>query len=375
MSTTVVAMSGGVDSSTAAALLCEAGRDVVGLTMQLWNQRRLGGAPGMTPSASGRCCSLEDVHDARRVARQLGIPFYVVNFEEEFEQTVVRNFVAEYRSGRTPVPCSHCNTAIKFERLHATARQIGAAKVATGHYARVNWSAESGAHELLRARDESKDQTFFLWGLTQAQLACAEFPLGAMTKAEVRACATELGLTVADKPDSNEICFVPSGRYADFLDAYGGEQGQREPASAGELVTPEGRILAVHGGIEQFTIGQRKALGVATGSPLYVLQIDAASRRVTVGTDAELWRRVLHARDCNWISGAPPRGPIRVQARIRHRHTPAWAWAEVTMEGEIGAGVRVEFDEPQRAITPGQSVVLYDGERVLGGGWIERSAA
>lgn len=371
MSLTAVAMSGGVDSSTAAALLCEAGREVVGLTMQLWNQRRLAGAKGMTPGASGRCCSLDDVHDARRVAHQLGIPFYVVNFEDAFEQTVVRNFIEEYRAGRTPVPCSHCNTAIKFERLHATARQIGAAKVATGHYARVQRNPDSGDYELLRARDESKDQTFFLWGLTQAQLAAAEFPLGAMTKTEVRTRAAALGLAVADKPDSHEICFVPSGSYADFLDAYSGEQGRNEPAGAGELVTPDGRVLAVHGGIENFTIGQRKALGVATGSPLYVLQIDPASRKVTVGADEALWHRSLYARDCNWISGTPPRGEVRVQARIRHRHAPAWAWAEAAPEG----GVRVEFDQAQRAITPGQSVVLYDGERVVGGGWIERSAA
>ncbi|MGH9484669.1 MAG: tRNA 2-thiouridine(34) synthase MnmA [Terriglobales bacterium] len=362
-----VAMSGGVDSSTVAALLQAQGEPIVGLTMQLWNQRRLAGAPGMAPSARGRCCSLDDVHDARRVAEQLGIPYYVVNFEEQFERDVVRNFVAEYRAGRTPVPCSHCNTAVKFHQLLATARQIGAEAVATGHYARVRYNEEQSAYELVRAVDEAKDQTFFLWGLTQEQLAAARFPLGAMRKPEVRAQAAAFGLSVAEKPDSNEICFVPGNNYAAFLDAYAAEQGESATAQSGELVATDGRVLAHHGGVEHFTVGQRKGLGVASGSPLYVLQVDAAAQRVTVGSDAELRSNHLEASGCNWISGDAPSGPVRVQARIRHRHTPAAAWAEP----KPGARVSVVFDEPQRAITPGQSVVLYDGETVLGGAWID----
>lgn len=362
-----VAMSGGVDSSTVAALLHAQAEPIVGLTMQLWNQRRLAGSPGMTPSTRGRCCSLDDVHDARRVAEQLGIPYYVVNFEEQFERDVIRNFVAEYRAGRTPVPCSHCNTAVKFHQLLATARQIGADTVATGHYARVQYDPVAGAFELLRAIDESKDQTFFLWGLTQEQLAAARFPLGAMRKPEVRAKAAEFGLSVAEKPDSNEICFVPGNNYAAFIDAYAAEQGETAPAHEGELVSTAGQVLSRHSGVEHFTVGQRKGLGVATGSPLYVLQVDAATQRVTVGSDAELRSRHLEASRCNWISGDAPTGPLRVTARIRHRHTPAAAWAEP----RPGARLTVEFDEPQRAITPGQSVVLYAGDKVLGGAWID----
>ncbi|MGH9475408.1 MAG: tRNA 2-thiouridine(34) synthase MnmA [Terriglobales bacterium] len=365
---TAVAMSGGVDSSTVAALLHAQRRPIVGLTMQLWNQRRLAGAPGMAPSTRGRCCSLDDVHDARRVAGQLGIPHYVVNFEEQFERDVVRTFVSEYRAGRTPVPCSLCNTAVKFHQLLATARQIGAEAVATGHYARVRQDPSTGKYELLRALDDTKDQTFFLWGLTQEQLAGARFPLGDMRKTEVRAHAAAFGLSVAEKPDSNEICFVPGNDYGAFLKAYATEQGEAPDSTEGELVTSDGRVLAHHGGVEHFTVGQRKGLGIATGEPLYVLQINAVNQRVVVGSAADLLHRCLEATACNWISGDAPSGPARVTARIRHRHAPAAAWAEP----RPGHRVHVEFDEPQRAITPGQAVVLYDGERVLGGGWISQ---
>ncbi|MGH9487082.1 MAG: tRNA 2-thiouridine(34) synthase MnmA [Terriglobales bacterium] len=365
-----VAMSGGVDSSTVAALLHAQGTPIVGLTMQLWNQRRLAGAPGMAPSAAGRCCSLDDVHDARRVAERLGIPFYVVNFEEQFERDVVRTFVDDYRAGRTPVPCSLCNTAVKFHQLLATARQIGAEAVATGHYARAGYDQASGAYGLWRAVDENKDQTFFLWGLTQEQIAGARFPLGEMRKSEVRARAEAFGLAVAHKPDSHEICFVPGNDYGAFLAAYAAEQGGTEPASAGELVTSDGRSLGHHAGVEHFTVGQRKGLGVATGTPLYVIQLNAAERQVVVGGANELLARRLSASRCNWIAGDGPQGPLRVEARIRHRHTPAAAWAEPGP----GQRLRVEFDQPQRAITPGQAVVLYQGTRVLGGGWIDASA-
>ena len=362
----VVAMSGGVDSSTVAAMLQAAGEPVVGLTMQLWNQRRLAAA-GLPVSSAGRCCSLDDVHDARRVAERLGIPYYVVNYEERFEREVVRNFADQYRAGRTPIPCSHCNTAVKFDQLVATARQIGAEKIATGHYARVGYNPETGRYELRRAVDDGKDQTFFLWGLDQEQLSRALFPLGEMRKTEVRRRAAELGLAVADKPDSNEICFVPGNDYSAFLDAYAAEQGAPLPDTSGDVMTSDGRRLGGHGGIHHFTVGQRKGLGVATGNPLYVLRIEPQTRRVVVGDEGELMSRELRAGRCHWISGDVPSGPVRVEARIRHRHTPAGAWAEALPD----AGLKVTFDAPQRAITPGQAVVLYQGDLVLGGAWID----
>ena len=362
----VVAMSGGVDSSTVAALLHARGVPIIGLTMQLWNQRRLAGQDGMPETSHGRCCSLDDVYDARRVAEHLGIPYYVVNYEQRFERDVVQTFVKEYLAGRTPIPCSICNTSVKFDQLVTTAQQIGATKVATGHYARISRNEQTGLYELRRGVDQSKDQTFFLWGLTQEQLSCALFPLGEMKKTEVRALANQYGLGVADKPDSYEICFVPGNDYGTFLKAYAKEQGQELPDSTGELVNAEGKVLARHDGIHQFTVGQRKGLGVATGNPLYVLDIDAASHRVTVGEEPELYHRELTAHGAHWISGTPS-APIRVQARIRNRHVPADAWAEALPERSL----RVTFDEPQRAITPGQSVVLYQDELVLGGGWID----
>ena len=363
---TVVAMSGGVDSSTVAALLRAEGGPLVGMTMQLWNQRRLAGLPGMPENVRGRCCSLEDVGDARRVAEQLGIPYYVVNYEEQFERDVVADFVAQYRAGRTPVPCSRCNTHVKFEAFAATARRIGATRIATGHYARVSFNDASGHYELRRALDSDKDQTYFLWGLTQSQLAAARFPLGEMRKPQVRELAASFGLRVAMKPDSYEICFVPGGDYGAFLDAYAAEQGEAA-AAGGELVAADGRTLGRHGGVHHFTVGQRKGLGVAAGRPLYVLRIEPETRRVVVGEEAELHHRALTARQAHWIAGAPPAGPLRVAARIRNRHAPAPAWAEPL----AGGGLRVTFDEPQRAITPGQAVVLYDGDLVLGGAWID----
>ncbi|MGH9393480.1 MAG: tRNA 2-thiouridine(34) synthase MnmA [Terriglobales bacterium] len=364
-----VAMSGGVDSSTVAAMLHHEGAPIVGLTMQLWNQRRLAGAPGMAEPRSGRCCSLDDVHDARRVAEQLGIPYYVLNLEERFERDVIRNFVAEYRAGRTPIPCSRCNTEVKFDQLLTMARQIGAEVVATGHYARVAHNPATGAFELRRALDEGKDQSYFLWGLTQDQLARARFPLGGLRKQQVRARAAALGLAVADKPDSHEICFVPGNDYAAFLSAYEQEQGEAAGETEGELVTTTGRVLGRHSGVAQFTVGQRRGLGLAGGERLYVLQLDAERQRVTVGSEQELLARELTAGGCHWISGTAPAEPIRVEARIRHRHRPAAAWAEALPDG----GLRVSFDEPQRAIAPGQAVVMYQGEVVTGGAWIASS--
>src|SRR6266576_1561578 len=263
--TIAVAMSGGVDSSAVAAMLRAEGHNVIGLTMQLWNQRRLAGHEGMPESVQGRCCSIDDVYDARRVAETIGIPYYVVNHEERFERDVVRPFVEEYLSGRTPIPCSLCNNHLKFDQLLVVAQQIGADALATGHYARVQ--------------------------LTQEQLSRTLFPLGEMTKPEVRDLARHHGLALAEKPDSQEICFVPGGDYKTFLDAYLAEQGDALPETAGELVTTDGNVIGEHQGIHHFTVGQRKGLGVSTGSPLYVIQIKGDTRQVVVGNQEDLYSK------------------------------------------------------------------------------------
>jgi tRNA-specific 2-thiouridylase len=377
--TIAVAMSGGVDSSAVAAMLRAEGRNVIGLTMQLWNQRRLAGHAGMTESVQGRCCSIDDVYDARRVAETLGIPYYVVNHEERFERDVVRPFVQEYLAGRTPVPCSLCNNHLKFDQLLIVARQIGADKIATGHYAQIMFDEHLDRWLLKRPADKSKDQTYFLFGLTQEQLSRTLFPLGGMTKPEVRELARKHNLAIAEKPDSQEICFVPGGDYKNFLEAYLAEQGEnptrigdetiaREP-TYGEVVTTGGKVIGQHAGIHNFTVGQRKGLGVATGSPLYVIHINNDTRQVVVGSDEELYSRTLHARRVNLISTAELRAPMRVAVKIRHQHQPAPAMIESVGPGEI----RVIFDAPQRAITPGQAAVFYDGDIVAGGGWIENS--
>ena len=370
--TIAVAMSGGVDSSTAAAMLAHEGSHVVGLTLQLWDQTRLAGKHGMPDAPkAGRCCSLDDVYDARRVAEHLGIPYYVVNQEERFEQDVVRPFVAEYRAGRTPIPCSLCNNHLKFDQLLKTARSIGASRIATGHYAVNEFDEKRGRWILKRPADRAKDQTYFLFGLTQAQLAHTLFPLGRLTKPEVRGVARERGLTLAEKPDSQEICFIPGGDYKQFLTAYGEEQGEAAPETTGELVASSGEVLGRHEGISNFTVGQRKGLKVASPSPLYVLQIDPASHRVTVGADAELATRTLRANRLNWISIPELTGPMRVKIKIRHRHEPAWATLAPAPANVSGAGeVVATFDEAQRAVTPGQAAVFYDGDEVVGGGWI-----
>jgi tRNA-specific 2-thiouridylase len=381
--TIAVAMSGGVDSSTVAAMLAHGGdgssdrntgvsrNTVVGLTLQLWDQTRLAGKHGIPDAPkAGRCCSLDDVYDARRVAEHLGIPYYVVNQQERFERDVVRPFVAEYLAGRTPIPCSLCNNHLKFDQLLQTARSIGAGRIATGHYAVNEYDAgrDSGRGRwiLKRAADLAKDQTYFLFGLTQEQLARTLFPLGRLTKPEVREVARLHGLALAEKPDSQEICFIPGGDYKQFLTAYLEEQGERLPETAGELVASSGEVLGRHAGIFNFTVGQRKGLGVSSPSPLYVLQIDPVSHRVTVGADEELATRTLRARGLNWISIPGLTAPMRVRAKIRHRHEPAWAMLEPAGKDEVLA----TFDEPQRAVTPGQSAVFYDGDEVVGGGWI-----
>jgi len=364
--TIAVAMSGGVDSSTVAAILRAEGYNVIGLTMQLWNQRRLAGRPGMPESVQGRCCSLDDVYDARRVAEQIGIPYYVVNHEERFERDVVRPFVEEYLSGRTPIPCSLCNNHLKFDQLLIVARQIGADAVATGHYARLEFDDARERWLLKRPLDHAKDQTYFLFGLTQEQLSRTVFPLGEMTKPQVRELARQYRLALSEKPDSQEICFVPGGDYKNFLDAYLAERGDAPSDTAGELVTTNGELIGEHAGIHNFTVGQRKGLGVATGSPLYVIQIKSDSRQVIVGNQEELYSRTLHARRVNLISVDELHQPMRVSVKIRHRHEPAPAMIEESGRDEV----LVSFDQPQRAITPGQAAVFYDGDVVVGGGWI-----
>ena len=360
-----VAMSGGVDSSTVAALLLQHGRPVVGLTMQLWNQRRLPELQGDGP-AQHRCCSLEDVYDAKRVAQHLSFPHYVVNFEEQFEQRVVRPFVEQYLAGRTPIACTNCNTDVKFEPLLRMARQIGAERLATGHYARIRRDDRSGRYQLLRARDDSKDQSYFLWGLTQEQLSRSEFPLGELTKEDVRNLARSVNLPVAEKPESMELCFVPNGNYVQFIHAYVRETGKPLNDKEGDIVTEDGTVVGRHTGVHNYTIGQRKGLGFTTGKPIYVLAIDPENNRVIVGEDDALRTATFEIENVNWISIEEPAAPLRAQVKIRHKHEPAAA----TVEALPGLRARIAFDVPQRAITPGQAAVLYDGDLVLAGGWI-----
>jgi tRNA-specific 2-thiouridylase len=359
-------MSGGVDSSVVAGLLHRAGHRVIGLTMQLWNQRRL---PELATSGpTGRCCSLDDVYDARHVAQHLGIPYYVVNFEERFERDVVKPFIADYLAGRTPIPCTLCNNFVKFDQFLDMARGAGAEIMATGHYARITQDPVTGRWQMRTSVDRAKDQTYFLFGLLQDQLARTQFPLGGFEKAQVRELARELGIPTAEKPDSQEICFVPDGDYAAFIDGYFKEQGIASQDLAGELVTTDGRVVGEHAGVHHFTVGQRRGLRVSAPEPLYVIETKPSERRVVIGRNDELLRSAMKVNGVNWISIAPPCEPVRAQVKIRNRHAAA---AATIIPSSDSAKIEVHFDDAQRAVTPGQGAVFYDRDLVLGGGWIE----
>ncbi len=362
-----VAMSGGVDSSAAAAILKEQGHDLVGFSMQLWNQRR-----GISVDENGdplpsRCCSLDDVYDARRVAEELGFPFYVLNLEREFERDVVQPFVTSYLNGETPIPCVSCNSRLKFASLDNLAASLGCEKVATGHYARVEYDASADRYRLFRGRNQQKDQSYFLWELTQEQLSRSMFPLGEMSKPEVRDVARDHHLAVAEKAESQEICFVPDGNYAGFIDRYlEAENSDQRLPGQGQIVDTRGEVLGRHDGIHHYTVGQRRGIGISSERPLYVLSIDAARNRVLVGEQEELLSREFTAAGVNWIAFAEPTAPVQAQVRIRYRHTEALAMITPLENNRA----QIVFAEPQRAITPGQATIFYRGDEVLGGGWI-----
>ena len=350
----LVAMSGGVDSSVAAYLLQQQGYACIGVTMRLYENETAGIPRGHT------CCSLDDVEDARAVAYDLGMPYYVLNFTEEFDEKVIRKFVQVYQNGGTPNPCIDCNRYLKFDHLLNRARELGCDYIATGHYVQ-RWQDENGRWGLRKNDDPGKDQSYVLYSLTQDQLAHTLFPLGGMTKPQIREMAEEQGLINARKHDSQDICFVPDGDYAGFIERYTGKSF--EP---GNFVDQEGHVLGQHKGIICYTIGQRKGLGLALHEPMYVCRIDPKTNTVVLGRDRDLWSKELTAKDFHWISGEVPTGTQRIKAKIRYRHQEQWANAEITGPDSI----HLVFDEPQRAITCGQSVVLYDGDIVVGGGTI-----
>ncbi|MGB2750764.1 MAG: tRNA 2-thiouridine(34) synthase MnmA [Pyrinomonadaceae bacterium] len=365
-----VAMSGGVDSSAAAALLKEQGHDLVGFTMQLWNQRR-----GVSVDENGdplpsRCCSLDDVYDARRVAESLGFPFYVLNLEREFEESVVEPFIQSYLSGETPIPCVACNSRLKFASLDKMAISLGCEKVATGHYARVEYDKANNRYRLFRGRNHWKDQSYFLWELTQEQLSHAYFPLGEMQKEEVRDIAREAKLYTAEKQESQEICFVPDGKYSEFIDRYLDHEGRSaETPGGGDIVNTAGETIGTHTGIHRYTVGQRRGLGISNEKPLYVTQIERLKNQIIVGEEGELDSIEFVAKGVNWVAFDEPAEPVRANVKVRYRHEPAPATIHALPDNRA----RIVFDKPQRAITPGQATIFYNGDEVVGGGWIVKN--
>jgi tRNA-specific 2-thiouridylase len=356
----VVAMSGGVDSSVTAALLAEAGYDVVGVTLQLYDH-------GVAVGKKGACCAGQDIHDARMVADRLGIPHYVLDYESRFRDAVIEDFADAYARGETPIPCIRCNQTVKFRDLLATARELGAAAMATGHY--VRRTTGPGGAELHRAADPAKDQSYFLFATTAEQLDFLRFPLGGLDKAETRALAERFGLAVADKPDSQDICFVPEGGYARIV-----EKLRPEAAEPGEIVDLEGRVMGRHEGIVGYTIGQRKGLGIGgrkdSTDPLYVVRLEPQTRRVVIGPRAALARGTVRLGELNWLGDGPiPAEGLAVQVKLRSTME-----AVPAMLYPVGDGAKAVLADPAHGVSPGQACVFYDGERVLGGGWILREA-